>query len=169
MYQQIKINHTQIFLKNIIWRENPRQSLQCIKLTTITYGNKFAPIFVTRTSKVISLIHENSYPYGFHFLLTQFYVDDILYSCDNLDDLENSYRQLAEILNYSGNHLHKWCTNSQEFLQTFCESDIIFKSKIHQAKFLGLCLQPLEDLFFISLPHLFSDYLVSDSITRLIS
>lgn len=115
MFRQIKTNPNQNFLQNILWRNSPKESLQCIELQTVSFGQTFAPFLACRVIKDIA--DKNTHlSLASEALLSQTYIDDILSGAQTLSDLKTLYMQLNTALNNSGFKLHKWQSNSTEFL-----------------------------------------------------
>jgi Pao retrotransposon peptidase len=163
MYRQIKINPEQTFLHNILWRDSPNEPFQCLELQTVTYGTNFAPYVATRTLNDIA-INDKKHPLAANALLSQTYVDDILSGCDSYEELEELYKQLNSLLNKFGFNLHKWCSNSKEFLNKInhpiaVDSDINFNKAISTV--LGLKWDSLTDNFLISAPNSFDEVVIT--------
>lgn len=156
MYRQIKLNPGQTFLQNILWRNTPSDPLKCIELSTVTYGTKSAPFLSTRTLKEIALTRGKNFPYASDALLTQTYVDDVMYGTDDLISLEAAHHELITLLKGAGFHSHKWLSNSTEFLEKISEvpQSQTFDIEIENvsSKVLGLSWRPIDDFFTISVP-----------------
>lgn len=65
MYRQLKVNPTQTFLQNILWRDHSA-----------------APV-----CNYLADFHKERYPLAAQIIHTQCYVDDTLYGCDTLGHL----------------------------------------------------------------------------------
>lgn len=156
MYRQIKINPQHAFLQNILWRDSPEEALKCIQLNTVTYGTNSAPFLACRTLKEIALSNQTIYPLAADAILNHTYMDDILYSCNTLDDIEKSYHELKELLGSAQFHLHKWCSNSNQFSEKHCpNSDVqgkLIKIDNTPNNILGLSWRPISDYLSISVP-----------------
>ncbi|XP_066153587.1 uncharacterized protein [Euwallacea fornicatus] len=112
MYRQIRVNPQQCFLQNILWRSDPNDPLQCIELSTVTYGTNFAPYVATRVLTQIGENNRKVYPAAADSIQNQCYVDDILSGGESETELFSLYAQLNSCLNQSGFRLHKWLSNS---------------------------------------------------------
>ncbi|KAJ8937746.1 hypothetical protein NQ318_009156, partial [Aromia moschata] len=152
----VKINPSQNFLQNILWRNNVSEPLNCIELQTVTYGTNSAPFLATRVLKDVAERGKENYPVAADALLNQCYVDDILYGSDSYENLITAY-QLNILLNSAGFSLHKWCSNSKEFLQNYCnnETQNTYNIKIENFpnKVLGVSWNPNTDNFSVTLPQ----------------
>ena len=156
MYRQIKIHPEQTFLQNILWRDNPQDTLKCIELQTVTYGTNFAPFAATRVISELATLGAEDFPLASKILHTQCYVDDILAGCNDFDQLSTLYAQLNTLLNNSGFKLHKWGSNSSNFLNSICqksitEYDLNFDKEPN--KVLGVKWIPDSDFLKISIPN----------------
>lgn len=123
MYRQILINPDHRFLQNIIWRDSPKEPLQCLQLNTVSYGTNFAPFVATRVLNEIATLTKN-YPLASNAFLQQTYVDDILAGCNELHELPVLHNQLINILKNHGFSLHKFASNSTNFMQELCCKNI---------------------------------------------
>ncbi|KAJ8910531.1 hypothetical protein NQ315_013494 [Exocentrus adspersus] len=112
MYRMIRLNPEQMFLQNILWRDNKDEPLKCIELQTVTYGTKSAPYLATRCLKQLAEDELQRYPLAAEAILNQCYVDDILAGCNNEQQLLTLKEQLTDMLGLAGFKLHKWCSNS---------------------------------------------------------
>ncbi|XP_072403248.1 uncharacterized protein [Diabrotica undecimpunctata] len=159
MFRQIKINPDQTFLLNILWRDSPQEELQCLELQTVTYGTKSAPFLSTRCLMELAHVHKNSYPLASDALLNSCYVDDILFGSETLDGLFKAHNEISELLKKACISLHKWCSNSKEFLTNITNksqiaSYTISPEKIASNKVLGLRWDAQTDSFSISIPKI---------------
>lgn len=123
MFRQIKINHKDVFLQNILWRDSSKEPLKCIELQTITYDMNCSPFLSTRVLNEIASTNKNL-PLASDTVLTQTYVDDILTGCDSIESLEKLYSELKSLLEPAGFNLHKWGFNSQTFLRKMSQTQI---------------------------------------------
>ncbi|XP_055614980.1 uncharacterized protein LOC129761290 [Toxorhynchites rutilus septentrionalis] len=97
-------------------------------------------------------------PTAAHVLREDFYIDDALSGADTIHDAVDIQLQLQLLLCKGGFAIHKWCSNSDEFLSNIPEE---FREKQmpipeYEAngviKLLGLLWDPQNDLFFIANP-----------------
>lgn len=157
MYRMIRINPNQTFLQNILWRNNPDDDLQCIELLTVTYGTNSAPYLATRVLNELALKNQNKYPLASEAVLQQCYVDDILCGADTLSELRELFVQLNELFSLANFNLHKWGSNSKQFLNSVLQnnSSEIYNIKIENVsnKVLGISWNPDLDYFSVTLPH----------------
>ncbi|XP_025836105.1 uncharacterized protein LOC112906362 [Agrilus planipennis] len=155
MYRQIKVEPSQTFLQNILWRDGPNQSLQCIELQTVTYGTKAAPFLATRVLSELGNKNLDNFPLAANTILNQCYVDDILSGAMDLDTLFDLRNQLIKLLGLGNFKLHKWGSNSKEFLASFRVSNIDYAIKPDEVsnKVLGISWSSMSDEFSISTPQ----------------
>ncbi|XP_050309035.1 uncharacterized protein LOC126745307 [Anthonomus grandis grandis] len=156
MYRQVSINPEHRFLQNILWRDNPKNPLSCIELSTVTYGTNFAPFVCTRVLNEIAQINSQKFPLASEAIMTQCFMDDVLAGCDKYCELQTLYDELTEMLKISGFNLHKWCSNSQKFLSQVSEKvthEYNMNFDDTPNKVLGLKWYPVEDVLCISTPQ----------------
>lgn len=161
MYRQVRINPSQTHLQNILWRDNPSEPIKCLELLTVTYGTSSASWLATRALKELALTHQDEYPLASKAIISQTYVDDALCGEDSLENLQKLYQELIDLCKLGNLSLHKWCSNSSEFLQ---ENNLISSPSVYQEnvdisvegisnKVLGLFWNPNSDNFSISIPE----------------
>ena len=156
MFRQIKINPDQRFLLNILWRKDPKDPLKCIQLSTVTYGTNCAPFLATRVLKDLAEKKGIQYPLAAEAILSQTYMDDILGGSNDYESLNQLYFELKNLLNSAGFSLHKWCSNSKDFLQknsTEPSPEHDFSYDTCSNKILGLKWSPYLDSFMVSVPQ----------------
>ncbi|XP_072400337.1 uncharacterized protein [Diabrotica undecimpunctata] len=161
MFRQIKINPKQTFLLNILWRNSPQEELKCLELQTATYGTNSASFLSTRCLKELAVRNKEKYPLAADTLENSCYVDDILHGANDIETLYKTYKQLSTSLNSAGIPLHKWSSNSSEFLDSISsesqKSNYVIKPDNWSNKALGICWNSQSDMFFISLPDISSE------------
>lgn len=156
MFRQVVINPSQSYLQNILWRERPDEDLKCVELLVLSYGVNFAPFVSTRCLLELANSHETEFPLAANALRQQCYMDDILAGTDNSGALVELGEQLIALLNIAKFELHKWNSNSRDFLEHFGDEgnstsyDIV--SDDHSSKILGISWCSTNDYFTISLP-----------------
>lgn len=116
MYRNIWLTKEQRSLQNILWRENPSESIKCLQLNTVTYGLRSSSYLATRCLQEIAILHKEKYPLGANALMQSSYVDDVLQSHDNLQIITEIKRQLIDLLALGGFNLHKWYANCSSIL-----------------------------------------------------
>ncbi|XP_072375490.1 uncharacterized protein [Diabrotica undecimpunctata] len=161
MFRQIRINPKQTFLLNILWRNSPQEELKCLELQTVTYGTNSASFLSTRCLKELAVRNKEKYPLAADALENSCYVDDILHGANDIETLYKTYKQLSTSLNSAGIPLHKWSSNSSEFLDSISsesqKSNYVIKSDNSSNKVLGICWNSQSDMFSISLPDISSE------------
>ncbi|XP_052745005.1 uncharacterized protein LOC128199455 isoform X2 [Bicyclus anynana] len=154
MFRNIKIDPKFTSLQNILWRDNPSESIKCIRLDTVTYGLK--------SSSYLAIRYENLYPLASNIINNHTYVDDILYTDHDFNSVITARNQLREILSLGGFHTHKWASNNKSILsdipqteqQHFCSLDL--QKENFDMKALGLRINVIDDNFIISSPEPFN-------------
>lgn len=155
MYRMISVNPKQLFLQNILWRENSCEPLKIIELQTVTYGTKAAPFLATRCLNKLASDEILNYPIAAEAILNQCYVDDVLCGANSRDELVRLRDQLIKLLHLGGFSLHKWLSNDLTILQNSQEgnksmNELKFENDI--GKVLGIVWHPIHDTFKISIP-----------------
>lgn len=111
MFRQIRILPEQYDLQRILWRETPNEPLREYQLTVVTYGTASAPYLAQRAMMQCANEYASEYPLGAEIVRRNFYVDDMLYSTNERQQLREGKRQIAELLSKGCLELAKWNTN----------------------------------------------------------
>ncbi|XP_066145931.1 uncharacterized protein [Euwallacea fornicatus] len=158
MFRQILVNPNHRFLQTILWRDSPEEPLKFIELATVTYGTNCAPFLSTRCLQDIATKNQEQYPFASKALLNHCYVDDILFGSNNLNNLLEAHSQLTSCLKTAHMTLHKWSSNSTEFLKIIAEENpnpnYVLMPEGSSNKVLGLSWNPNIDSFSIIIPEI---------------
>lgn len=162
MYRMVRVHPDHTKFQRVFWRTDPSESLKTLELLTVTYGTASAPYLATRTLKQLAQDEGQAYPRAAKILENDFYIDDALAGADTLKELLLARDELEELLEKGGFELHKWCSNSAEFLDTIPderrEKQVSFElSGVNEMiKTLGILWNPTSDklLFRVALTDL---------------
>ncbi|XP_066254642.1 uncharacterized protein [Euwallacea similis] len=159
MFRQILVNPDHRFLQTILWRNSPEEPLKFIELATVAYGTNCAPFLSTRCLQEITVKNQDQYPLARNALLNHCYVDDILFSSNDLNNLLEDHSQLTSYLGTAHIKLHKWNSNSTEFLKIIAEENsnpnyVLMPEGSSSNKVLGLSWNPNIDNFSIIIPEI---------------
>lgn len=123
MYRQIKINESQQDLLRILWREDRSENIKEYKLTTVTYGTTSAPFLAVKTLIEHAKLESGNYPEACERIQKDFYMDDYMGSCDNLEIASRLQREITTVLAKAGFPLRKWVSNDDKLLEMIPECD----------------------------------------------
>ncbi|XP_058816910.1 uncharacterized protein LOC131680208 [Topomyia yanbarensis] len=145
--------------QRIFWREQPTHPLRILKLNTVTYGTASAPYQATRCLNLLAEEESPDFPIAARILKEDCYMDDILSGADTIEEAIEYQRQLKELLGRGCFPIHKWCSNSVEFLEHIPSEDrekhlTLQEYGANEAiKVLGLLWDPTHDMFLIAHQH----------------
>lgn len=147
-------------LRNILWRDNPKEQLKCVKLQMISFGTRSAPYFATRCIKKLAEDMETEFPLASKALLEQNCIDDISAGANAISSSKILKSQLVDLLGSAGFSLHKWHFNVWNFEcdDIYSETENIpLRDELFSTKVSGILWDTKRDLFKISLPMLVAD------------
>ncbi|XP_065095421.1 uncharacterized protein LOC135717343 [Ochlerotatus camptorhynchus] len=156
MYRQIlKALLDRSFLR-IFYKEHPSLPLQVKELCTVTYGTASVPYQATRC--LLKLVEEDGedFPVAARIVKEETYMDDVLSGADSVEDAIEAQQQLKQLLGQGGFPIHKWCSNSPEFLEHIPVEDqekriTLEEHGVNEAiKVLGLLWDPSADSILIA-------------------
>lgn len=117
MYRQIEVCPEQRFLQKILWRSSPSANVDQYELNTVTYGTKSAPWLAVRCLIELARECKKECPRASKVIETEFYMDDLLTTCESLQEAITLADEITQILESGCFNLQKWASNSPEFLK----------------------------------------------------
>lgn len=152
MFRQINVHPQDQDLQRILWRKEPRGSVQEFKLKTVTYGLACAPFLAIRTLRQLADDEETSTPLGAAVLRQDIYMDDILTGAESLERAQELRRQVATICTAGGFPLKKWSSNEASLLANLPREDRLQQEPRgwqpgESQSTLGLRWHPIDDCF----------------------
>ncbi|XP_073943422.1 uncharacterized protein [Choristoneura fumiferana] len=160
MFRNIKIDPAYTSLQNILWRDNPNEPIKCIRLDTVTYGLKSSSYLASRCLDELANRYGNSHPLATSVIKNNIYVDDVIYSNNDLETTLSAKDQLRDLLNLGSFSTHKWSSNHEVILSNIPSGEQHFDSldlqkDNYNMKALGLQINIKDDNFIISSPEPF--------------
>lgn len=114
MYRQISVHPSDRHFQQVVWRDNVGDRIKVYELNTVTYGTASAPFLATRCLKQIGL--ECCNPKISEIITHDFYVDDLLTGCDDLDEAKFIRSQVTNELASACMPLRKWKSNEPQLV-----------------------------------------------------
>lgn len=160
MFRNVRVDPQYTTLQHILWRDNPKEPIQCIRLDTVTYGLKSSSFLATRCLDELATRFKEEFPLASSVLKDNVYVDDIIYSNNDLQTTIKTQDQLQKLLKLGSFYTHKWSSNNNEILESIPLSEQQFDSHDlsrdeGNMKALGLKINVKDDTFIISSPEPF--------------
>lgn len=140
----------------ILWRSFEQRRPDVIELQRVTFGVNASPFLAILTLQDHARRYQSRYPRAVEALITSTYVDDTLDSVETVQEAEKIRQQMIEICRDAGWKIHKWSSNSEEFLKPIPAEDRAQGSPLAQGdsdregtsiKTLGLRWIPQSDEF----------------------
>lgn len=153
MYRHIWLNEQQQHLQTIVWRSSSNEPLLEWQLCTVTYGMKSAPYLAMRTLHQLAQDEKDNYPESVSALLNYFYMDDLVYGQNSIEDSKRIVAELIQLLSKGGFNLRKWTSNEATILedlrddQKSTKANIEFNPETSNTKMLGMCWNQKQDTF----------------------
>ncbi|XP_062537903.1 uncharacterized protein LOC134206231 [Armigeres subalbatus] len=150
MYRQVKISPNHQPYQQILWTPNKTSEPHVYRLTTVTYGLASAPFQAVRTVKQLCIDEATRFPDAAKVVAKDSYIDDVLTGADTLEQAIQLKDEIIGLFDSGKFELHKWCSNSKQFLQTLPQDKIEKKLLVGEkqsVKALGILWKPEEDVF----------------------
>ncbi|XP_055644778.1 uncharacterized protein LOC129780484 [Toxorhynchites rutilus septentrionalis] len=157
MFRQILMHPSFRCLLRILWRDDPSQPIRIFELATVTYGTSSAPYLATRCLQELSKVGLQSHPDAAEVVGKDFYMDDLLTGCRDVESGRILVNQLLQLMCSAGFQLRKWSSNSSELLAHIPESlrderNVLGLDPGASIKTLGLRWEPASDVFGFHVP-----------------
>lgn len=155
MYRQILVNESDQLYQGIIWREHQDQPLKVFKLCTLTYGTAPASFIATRCIRQAAALDGHQFPLAASIVTRDFYMDDLLTSCNDEERAIEIRNQVQGLLDNSGLPMRKWISNSDAVLKSIPSKfrgieDTLNMQMDETIKTLGMHWSPSTDQFRFS-------------------
>ncbi|XP_062538935.1 uncharacterized protein LOC134207229 [Armigeres subalbatus] len=153
MYRQVQKAKCHTPLQRIFYRKNPSDPVRVLELQTVTYGTASASFLAIRALYQLAIDEEESHPGAAMLVKKMFYVDNVLFGGDDLEEVRRLQGELVSLLQRGGFHLHKWAANDDRLLESVSDvdRDKLVKIEDYSAneviKTLGLMWDPIGDDF----------------------
>ncbi len=160
MFREIMLHPGERDWHRFLMRGESGQVLDC-RMKRVTFGVKCSPFLATQVLRTLADLHSTSHPTAATAIREAFYVDDFLYSTDDLPTAMKLRAELCDLLSRAGMVLRKWRSNSKELLQSIppdlCEKEetsvaITPPNLAHKA--LGIHWDTVSDSLFVAIPSL---------------
>ncbi|XP_058449156.1 uncharacterized protein LOC131429126 [Malaya genurostris] len=102
MYRMVNVHPEHTRFQRILWRTDPKDSLQTLELTTVTYGTAAAPFLATRSLIQLVLDESHAHPLAAGIVKNDFYIDDVLTGAETLEELVAVRKDLDVLLSKGG-------------------------------------------------------------------
>ena len=177
MYRGIWVDQKDTGVQRILWRKSVSDPVQTFELQTVTYGTNCAPYLATACLQLLADLESQHYPNAAKVVHSDFYIDDFVSGCQNLQSALQLQRELISLLRSGGFTLRKWCSNHPALLEAvpseMRELKDPFQFNAEEGiKALGLAWYPATDKLVIVnriLPNETSRQATKREVTRVIA
>ncbi|CAK1577869.1 unnamed protein product [Parnassius mnemosyne] len=125
MYRQVKVHPEDVDYQRILWREDSTEQIKHYRMLRVNFGTACAPYLAVKVLQQVALDDGAEYPLAATRVLQDFYIDDLLTGCHNVEEGVTVYKELRELLSKGGFQLQKWSSNNDELLEKIAEEDRI--------------------------------------------
>lgn len=114
MYRQILVDVRDRQYQKIVWRASDSEPICMYELNTVTYGHASAPHCAVRAMNQCAADNEEKWPHGARIIRHNFYVDDLILSCNTREELLKFKQEVIGLLAMGKMKLVKERSNLQE-------------------------------------------------------
>ena len=116
MYRQIWVHPSQRKFLRILWRSDMNEPVKHYQLNTVTFGTSCAPFLATRVISHLAQLNKEKFPEASSVIENSFYVDDLLFGTNCIEEGIKLRDQIRYILATAGMPLCKLSANHPELL-----------------------------------------------------
>lgn len=117
MYRQVLVDEKQRKYQKILWRAHPTLPLKQYHLNALVFGICASANLATRTPHQIALDNELQFPEAAAIIKDSFYVDDLMFGCQSIEEGLKLRNQVRYILSSSHMPSRKWGSNEERLLK----------------------------------------------------
>lgn len=148
MYRQIWVHPLHRKYLRVLWRPTLNEPIRHYEMNTVTFGTSCAPFLATRVIKQIAEDNEVTFPEASSIMSNSFYVDDLLFGVDSIQQGIQLRNQIISMLAKSGMNLCKMSGNDDQLLEGLPSNIIESKKESNDViKTLGISYDVRTDEF----------------------
>ena len=130
MFLQVQVPPEDAKCLCFVWRENQSDGISTYEYTRHIFGANDSPKCANYALQRTATDNEEEFPVASRIKKQNFYMDDFMYSAENIHDAESLKQNLISLLQKGGFELSEWQSNVKEL----CEKD----SDVESVTALGL-------------------------------
>lgn len=124
MYRQILVQHHQISLQRILWRENDNEPITTYELKTLTYDTASASYIAIRCFKYLAELNLTHSPLGAKAIISDCYVNNLLTGVNSLEEAIIKRNQIIKSLQSGQFKLSKCSANHPRLLEDLSRTSL---------------------------------------------
>ena len=121
MFLQVQVPPEDAKCLRFVWRENQLDEISTYEYTRHIFGAKDPPTCANYALQRTATDNEEEFPVASRIVKRNFYMDDFLYSAENIQEAESVKQNPISLLREGGFKLSKWQSNVKELCEK--ESD----------------------------------------------
>ncbi|CAH2092373.1 unnamed protein product [Euphydryas editha] len=134
MYRMVGVADEDCDFQRIVWRDRSEDPIKDYRLLTVTFGTAPAPYLAVRTLNQVAKDYKEKYPVAASKVKREFYMDDLLTGCGNVEEGKELVKEMDALLKEGGFVLQKWSTNNTELLKFMNQNREQEDNKIEEKK-----------------------------------
>ena len=119
MFLQVQVPPEDAKCLRFAWRENQSDDISTYEHTRHIFGAKDSPTCANYALQRTAIDNEEEFPVASRIVKRNFYMDDFLYSAENIQEAESVKQNLISLLQKGGFKFSKW----QSKVKELCEKD----------------------------------------------
>ena len=119
MFLQVQVSTEDAKCLRFIWRENQSDDISTYEYTRHIFGAKDSPTCANYALQRTATDNEEEFPVALTLVERNFYMDDFLYSAENIQEAKSVKHNLISLLQKGDFKLSKWQSNVKEL----CDKD----------------------------------------------
>ncbi len=154
MFLQVGLSEEDQRYHRFLWRNlDPTKEPDHYEFKRLLFGNRASPFCSQHVVLTHAKAHATDYPHAAETVNDSMYVDDVLDSCETVDEAVQLRRELSELFALGNFKLRKWSSNDPAVLNDIPVEDRLQSLEIREAegspkiKTLGVLWDAVNDVF----------------------
>lgn len=123
MYRQVKVASEDVDFQRILWKEDELSTkTEEFKIVRVTFESASDPYLAVKLLQQMAHDEGASFPVVAEKVINDFYMDDLLTGCENMETAMQLYKEINSLLQKGGFKLQKWSINCGELLDKIREN-----------------------------------------------
>ena len=153
MFLQVELQNKDRPYHRFLWRDfDTSREPETYEFQRLLFGNTASPFCSQYVLQTHAKTHALDFPEAANTVDDSMYVDDVLDSCETVEDAQHLRRQLSDLLAVAGFRLRKWSSSEPVVIEDIPEEDrlptlAINKDDLPKTKTLGVMWEAQRDVF----------------------
>lgn len=124
MYRQVFVEPTQRKYQKVLWRRKSTDPLNHFQANGLVFGMAPSAYLGTRSINQIGMDNEEAFPIASQIIMDSFYVDDLMFGCESIEEGLQLRNQIRLMLSKSCMPSRKWASSDNRLLEKLLPQEL---------------------------------------------